>query len=311
MNVGQQLKKRRQALHLSLRQVEVQTKIRGKFLTSLESGEYEGLENDIYTKGFVTHYANFLGMDGLQMANKYSQERGEMQVPDTGAPKLGSQPRIVVTARIATLLGFSLVILSILGYLLFQFSSLAAPPKIQIQSPINNQSITGAVTTIIGTATPGSDVSIDGIGVVTDQSGSFNSTISLMSGLNTIHVTAKSKLGKSSSIGVTVLSVIPSESVKPTTVPAAVFNGIAISVKASRTIALIVTVDGNTSKQLLLGGTSKLFQGATDINISTSDAGATSLVITNSVVANKIINKLGANGEVRSNQDFTSTSIIQ
>jgi len=55
-NVGQQLKARRQALRLSLAQVEVDTKIRGKFLSALESGDYASLPNDVYSRGFVYEF---------------------------------------------------------------------------------------------------------------------------------------------------------------------------------------------------------------------------------------------------------------
>jgi hypothetical protein len=71
-----------------------------------------------------------------------------------------------------------------------------------------------------------------------------------------------------------------------------------------------VTVDGNQTKKVMLGGTSQLFQGNTDVNITTSDAGATSLTVTNSVAAGKVIPSLGADGEIRSNQDFTPTTVI-
>ncbi|QQR52969.1 helix-turn-helix domain-containing protein [bacterium] len=74
--VGPQLKARRQSLRMSLAQVEVATKIRGKYLIALEAGEYEKLPNDIYSRGFVQNYANHLGLDGTVVAADYALERG-------------------------------------------------------------------------------------------------------------------------------------------------------------------------------------------------------------------------------------------
>jgi cytoskeletal protein RodZ len=299
MTVGQELKKRRQALHLSLTEVEVQTKIRGKFLTSLEAGEYDGLAHDIYSRGFVQPDANFLGLDGALMAARYSAERGVPDTAPTHAPSLERPPRLVVTARLAAIGVVLVIVVAILGYLLIQLSALAAPPNVTITAPDANQTIIGSVTTVSGHVTPGSDVTIDDVAV-----------ISLQNGLNTIHVTAKSKLGKSNTVGRTVLARVPNSTSASVAVPTATIPGIAVAVKAKRTLALAVSVDGKVTKELLLGGTSQLFQGASDVNITTSDAGATSLTVTNSVAAGKVIPSLGADGETRTGQDFTPTTVI-
>src|SRR5882672_7529558 len=95
LNVGQQLKARRQALRLSLAQVELDTKIRGKFLTALESGNYASLANDIYSRGFVQHYANHLGLNGALVAAEYVKERGGVAQADTKRPQLERTARLV------------------------------------------------------------------------------------------------------------------------------------------------------------------------------------------------------------------------
>jgi cytoskeletal protein RodZ len=310
MTVGQELKKKRQSLHLSLTEVEVQTKIRGKFLASLESGDYEGLTHDVYSRGFVQHYANFLGLDGQLYAARYAAERGALVEAPTQAPRLERPPRIVVTARLAAIAVVLVIVLAVLGYLLFQLSALAAPPNVTITAPDANQTIIGSITTVTGHVTPGSDVTIDDVSVISDADGNFSSPVSLQNGLNTIHVTAKSKLGKARTIGRTILAKVPPSTQASVTVPTAPFGGIAVAVMAKRTLALTVSVDGKVTKELMLGGTSQLFQGASDVNITTSDAGATALTITNSVVAGKIIPSLGANGETRTGQDFTPTTVI-
>src|SRR6266404_3284738 len=104
-SVGQQLKARRQALRLSLAQVEVDTKIRGKFLTALESGDYSSLTNDIYSRGFVQHYANHLGLDGNKVAAGYAEERGGVVAGETRRPRMERPKRIVFTGRVLAVLG--------------------------------------------------------------------------------------------------------------------------------------------------------------------------------------------------------------
>src|SRR5438046_1866585 len=75
-SIGPLLKKRRAALKLNLADVELATKIRGKYLVRIEAGEWAALPNDIYTKGFVLKYADFLGLDGAAVVRQYLVERG-------------------------------------------------------------------------------------------------------------------------------------------------------------------------------------------------------------------------------------------
>jgi cytoskeletal protein RodZ len=105
LNVGQQLKARRQAIRLSLAQVELDTKIRGKFLTALEAGDYESLPNDIYSRGFVQHYANHLGLDGVAISAEYVRERGGVDQAETKRPSLKRPARLVFTGRIVAVFG--------------------------------------------------------------------------------------------------------------------------------------------------------------------------------------------------------------
>src|SRR6516165_8214181 len=143
-SVGQMLKARRQALRMSLAQVEIDTKIRGKFLTALESGDYSSLPNDVYSRGFVQHYANHLGLDGTAVAAEYSAERGGVVAGATKRPQMDRPKGLVFTGKIFAGLGGLLAVGVVIGYLLWQFSALAAPPRLTVSSPDADQAITGA-----------------------------------------------------------------------------------------------------------------------------------------------------------------------
>ena len=308
---GAELKRRRLSLHLSLTQVELATKIRGKYLTAIETGDYSSLPNNVYSRGFVHQYASHLGLDGQSIAKAYTEERGGLQVANTAAPKMERPQRLVVTGRLATIAIVLVIVLGLGSYLAWQFSSLAAPPSIVISSPSLNQTITGGSVTVSGRVTQGADVSIDDVSVASDANGNFSSPVSLQKGLNTIRVSARSKLGKQSSLSRSVLANLPAQATTPqVSVPQAVFNGIAVAVSARRNLALSVSVDGQVSRQILLKGTTKLFQGTGDVAITTSDAGATSLTITNTVMVAKLVSSLGGDGETRTGQDFTSTTVL-
>lgn len=65
--LGELLKKRREELRLSLKEVENSTSIRSSFLQSLEDGNIEGLISPVYAQGFLRKYAEFLQIDDKQL----------------------------------------------------------------------------------------------------------------------------------------------------------------------------------------------------------------------------------------------------
>jgi hypothetical protein len=144
------------------------------------------------------------------------------------------------------------------------------------------------------------------------MNGNFTEQVALQDGVNSIIVSSRSKLGKTTTMTRNVLAKLPVLGAQTATVPGAPFNGVAVVVKVTQTTAIAVLVDGKSQfSGTFLAGTSKLFIGNTDINLTTGNAGVTGVTITNSTVANKVISPLGTNGEIRNGQDFTSTTQFQ
>ncbi len=309
--VGQQLKSRRQALRLSLAQVELDTKIRGKFLTALESGDYSSLPHDIYTRGFVQHYANHLGLDGALVAAMYVAERGGLETGPTKQPQLERPKRLVFTGPIVAAITVVAVIVAVLAYLLWQFSALAAAPMLSVNNPSGDTTITGGVIDLSGKTTPGSDVTINDSPVLTDTNGGFSEKVALQDGVNAVHVVSRSKLGKTSAVTRNILAHLPKVDPAAAAVPPAPFDGIAMAVKVKETTSVVVVADGKEVwRGTTVAGWSRLFMATKDVSITTGNAGATSLTITNAVVAGKKIDALGGEGEIRRNQAFAKDTVI-
>lgn len=312
--IGSQLQARRKQLRLSLAQVELETKIRGKFLSALESGQYDSLPNDIYTRGFVQHYANHLGMDGQLVSAAYQAERGAADEAHTARPQLARPRRIVFTGALLTAFIGLAVIGAIITYLVWQFTALAAAPRLALTRPDNDVSLTGSVVDIAGSTTPGSDVTVNDSPVLTDTNGNFSEKVALQDGVNAIRVTAKSKLGKSTTVTRNVLAKLPSTGQTVTSVSTTPIDGVAVQVTIKQTTSLVVFGDGKELfRGTVLGGKSMLFGGVgtTSIKITTGNAGATGVVVTNAVAAGKKLDKLGADGEIRRNQEFAKDTVFQ
>lgn len=307
--VGPKLKARRQALRMSLAQVEVATKIRGKYLTALEAGDYEKLPNDIYSRGFVQNYANHLGLDGAELAARYVEERGGIEKAETKGPQLERPAKLVFTGKILAAVGIVAIVTAVIGYLLWQMSALAGAPRLDVTSPSQDQSITGSVVEIRGSATPGSDIYIDNSPVLVDTDGNFAEKVAVQDGINEITVLARSKLGKESKVVRNILASVPKVEQAQAQVPAVSFDGVAVVVKVTETTSMAVLVDGQEVwRGTVVAGWSRLFSGKDSINLTTGNAGVTNVVITNKTVAVKDLGMIGAVGEVRRNQVFSKGS---
>jgi hypothetical protein len=218
----------------------------------------------------------------------------------------------VFTGPILALVGIVLVVLGVGSYLVYQFSALAAAPRLSVTSPAGDTTITGAVIDVVGKTTPGSDVFINNSPILSDTDGSFSEPVALGDGLNAIRISSKSKLGKTSLVVRNILAHLPDVGTTTATVPAAPFAGIAVSIGVNATTSVVVVVDGKEAfRRTVLPGWSQLFTGTTSVVITTGNAGATNVVLTNSTVANKKFTPLGSQGEIRRNQEFDATTIFQ
>ena len=82
-SIGAVLEKARRERGLSLRDVEDATKIRTRYLEGLEREDFSVLPDAVYVQGFLKTYANFLGLNGDEMArdlrNRRSPRRDRQQ----------------------------------------------------------------------------------------------------------------------------------------------------------------------------------------------------------------------------------------
>ncbi len=69
--IGRRLKAARMAKGLTLEEVEEETRIRRKYLEALETGRTDLIPGEVYVKGFLRSYGNFLGLDGDALVEEY------------------------------------------------------------------------------------------------------------------------------------------------------------------------------------------------------------------------------------------------
>jgi len=69
--IGNSLREARARHGLEVAQVELATKIRGKYLRAIEEEQFDALPAEPYVKGFLRTYAEFLGLDGQLYVDEY------------------------------------------------------------------------------------------------------------------------------------------------------------------------------------------------------------------------------------------------
>jgi len=92
--LGEILRNEREKQNLTIKDIERDTSIRALYIESIEKEEYDVLPGEVYLKGFIKTYANYLNLDGTEMLKKYYEEKqaalpqDEIPVPETVKPQV-------------------------------------------------------------------------------------------------------------------------------------------------------------------------------------------------------------------------------
>ncbi|TME13416.1 MAG: hypothetical protein E6I65_00650 [Chloroflexi bacterium] len=152
---------------VDLVRAERDTKIRVRYLSALESGDYRDLPGAVYTKGFLRNYAIYLGLDPEDVLRQWRRERGEATAPEPAivpprplaepARPLNFSPSVVVAA----LLTAGVVLFFI--YLSSQLLRYSRPPDLAVTNPaqaVIDVEESKTSYRLAGTSTAGATISI-------------------------------------------------------------------------------------------------------------------------------------------------------
>jgi len=315
LTVAALLTKRREDLGYSLKEVEKSIQVRKRYLELIEAGDYEHLPDNVYSLGYIKSYADYLGFDTAPIINMYKKERLAYQ--STQHPGRTTDVEKQISLKPIESKGFAIsskslivtltvvLFVALLSYLVWQVAVLAAPPKISLNT--NQDKVTTDYIIISGQTNSDADVFIDNSPILTNSDGSFSERVALINGSNQITVTAKNRLGKSTSVTKTVNAEIGNKPVAVADVSATPVAGVEMLVKIENQATwIVVAVDGQDAfRGIMLPGTTQLFKAKNSIKLTTGNAGNTQVIITNSTVAKKDLGILGRNGEAKNDLEFS------
>lgn len=287
--LGEQLKNFRSERRLTLAEVSRETKIPVKYIEMIEEGKYEKLPPDVYVKGFLKAYANFLGIDSGKIINLYQRERDIKKNLNGGEKKSSFQktkvPRFVITPRLIIAVCIVIVVIGGFSYLYSQIGRFAAVPRLVITNPSTDETTSSNLVSISGFTDEDAKVSINGQPILVNDKGEFKEDILLQEGVNTITVTAVNRFNKEISKTLNIKSdyktpemaeknaeegqVSGEQDVKK--------SGVAVVVRAdSNPIWLSVEADGNlVYSGTMLPGATRDFKGEQEVRITSGKANQT------------------------------------
>lgn len=232
--LGEVLRAAREAKGADLAQVERETKIRQRYLSALELGEYRELPGAVYTRGFLRNYAAFLDLDPEYLIDLYRLENvgsasDRASVPHAPRPiSVRRRRTFVVTPGAVAAAILTVLVGALVAWLVYEFVNFARTPDLVISDPPGDVSAhTGSTITIRGTTAPNATVMVRGLpenpSAIADADGVFQITVNLLPGSNEIHLSAFDPVtNRTSEEFIRRVNVVADVPVSPSAEPAAV-----------------------------------------------------------------------------------------
>jgi len=198
--LGEVLRAAREAKGVDLPRVERETKIRERYLSALERGEYRELPGSVYTKGFLRNYGAYLGLDPEYLIDLYRLETTAAaerpSAPTPPRPLAGRRSRAFVVTPGAVVAGILTILVgAFIAYLGYGLVNFARTPELRITDPAGNVSNHRDLSiTIRGITAANATVRVSNLTenptVLADDAGAFEVTVRLLPGSNVARLTA-------------------------------------------------------------------------------------------------------------------------
>lgn len=210
LTLGEKLRKLRSDKRISLGEVSRFTKIRAEYLEALEEGDYDNLPANVYVKGFLRSYADFLNVDERILIKLYDKEKGIKKNLEKGSSlKTKEKKPINISSFVFTpqkIIIVAVIFLTLTGlfFLYREVDSFASAPSLVVLSPDNNSEVKNNTVYVKGVTEKDATLFINGQPILVGDDGKFGESLTLQPGLNNISVKSINKFKKETTDNIVV-----------------------------------------------------------------------------------------------------------
>lgn len=206
--IGERLRRVREEQSLSLAEAARRSQVAEKYLQAIEESRYADLPGAVYARNFLRQYARVLVVRERPVVEAYEREVELVQSNRPVVPVPGAdlhQPHPILTPRGIRRAAIVVLAAAVLVYLGSEVRNLTAAPKLTLFRPADQTTTSERSIQLAGTTDPETTVTINGQPVEVQRNGTFEETIDLQTGLNTVIVQAERKRGRSTTLRRTIL----------------------------------------------------------------------------------------------------------
>ncbi|MFC1644695.1 helix-turn-helix domain-containing protein, partial [Patescibacteria group bacterium] len=203
LTLGERLRKMREDRRISLNEAAKHTRIQAKYIELLENGEYGKLPADVYVRGFVRNYSDYVGGDTKKLILLFEKERGIRRnikkTASNGKKKKSSVniSGVIITPKIIGAVAIFIIFSLAFFYLYKEFSSFVSTPRLIIRHPIlSHETVSSSYMVFEGVTDRENEVIINDKKISVNEDGEFSQELSLKEGVNIISVKSVNRFGK-------------------------------------------------------------------------------------------------------------------
>lgn len=198
--LGKKLRALRRGKAITLDIMERTTHIQRKYLEALEQGRFESLPEPLYARNFIRAYTRALGADETYFLELYEEECGacDLIAPMCSPRQRVNKRRFVIWNHFVRYSALAGLMLLIFGYIGYQVVSIIQAPNIVLLTPATDMLTHEAQLLVQGMVEGEASVFINGEQIVVNEDLTFNTSVDLREGINTLTVEAERRYSRRS-----------------------------------------------------------------------------------------------------------------
>lgn len=197
-NIGEILKDARVRKKYSLKSLEEKTKIKAGFIDAIEKQKWESLPPFPTVFGFVKSLSATLAVDESMAVAILKRDYPPKKLRINPKPDVSS--RFTWSPKLTFAVGIAAALVIIFSYLGLQYYRFIAPPGLSVESPKNDQVVTGGSVLVFGSTDSDVKITVNNQPVLVGDDGKFSVSIGVAPQTSEIDIVATNRSGKTTEI---------------------------------------------------------------------------------------------------------------